>query len=245
MERYERMYQWTAASEAFYAPAEIAEGQVIADFGCGPGHAAVEFAKRVGPRGYVHGLDINAEFVTRAKANAKKAGLSERITFHLLQDSRLPLPDAGLDRVVARNTIIYVEDPVFTYREFRRVLRPGGLAHAIEGDWNLTAVEPIPTAEWREVIRAASWAWRRPEIGRKLYGIARRAGFAEVSLQVVTIPDTNGRLRGMIQSVVAYARQSGKLDGEKLDAMLERVNRAMEEGSYLAISPQFLVTART
>src|SRR5262249_15080096 len=35
---------------------------------------------------------------------------------------------------------------------------------------------------------------------RKLYGIARRAGFAEVALQVLTKPDTDGPLLGMIQT---------------------------------------------
>ena len=64
-------------------------------------------------------------------------------------------PDASLDAVVARNTLIYVDDPVATLAEFRRVLKPGGIAHAIEGDWRLTAVEPVGTTEWRAVIEAA------------------------------------------------------------------------------------------
>jgi len=243
LERYEKMYQWSSASEGFYAPADITEGKVVADFGCGPGHAAIEFAKRVGPSGHVHALDINAEFASRATDRAQQAGLGERITVHLLRDSRLPLPDDSLDRIVARNTIIYVEDPVITYREFHRVLRTGGIAHAIEGDWSLTVVEPVPTALWREVVEAASWAWPRPEMGRKLYGIVRRAGFHNVSLQVVTIPDTEGRLNGMIQSVAQYARESGNIDGGKLDSILETIQRARDDGSYLAISPQFLVTA--
>src|SRR5262249_32625432 len=58
--RYETMYQWSAAAEAFYAPAGIGAGQVVVDFGCGPGHTAIEFARRVGGAGHVHALDINA-----------------------------------------------------------------------------------------------------------------------------------------------------------------------------------------
>jgi SAM-dependent methyltransferase len=243
MARYETMYQWNPASEAFYVPAKLGEGHVVADFGCGPGHAAIEFAKRVGPTGHVHAFDINAEFVRRARARADASGLGDRITLYLLEDARLPLPDAGLDRVVARNTIIYVADPVATFAEFRRVLRPGGLAHAIESDWRLTAVEPVPTEEWRVLIEAASWAWPRPEIGRGLYGFARRAGFEEVSIQVLTSPDTEGRLLGMIQTVAGYARQSGKLEAGRIDAILQTVEGAMAQDTYLAISPQFVVTA--
>ena len=36
--------------------------------------------------------------------------------------------DGSLDRVVVRNTLIYVADPAVTFAEFRRVLRPGGIA---------------------------------------------------------------------------------------------------------------------
>lgn len=243
MERYETMYQWNPASEEFYAAAKMEPGQVIGDFGCGPGHAAIEFSKRAGPSGHVHAFDINAEFVRRTRARAEDQGLGDQVTVHLLKDARLPCPDASLDRIIARNTIIYVEDPVETFREFRRVLRPGGIAHAIEGDWRLTAIEPVPTEEWRAVVEAASWAWPRPEMGRKLYGCARQAGFPEVAIQVLTSPDTQGRLNGMVQTVASYAKESGEIEISRVDAVLERIDQAKTEGSYLAISPQFIVTA--
>jgi SAM-dependent methyltransferase len=241
--RYETMYQWTAAAEAFYAPAGIGAGQTVADFGCGPGHAAIEFARRVGPTGHVHALDINAEFIARTRARAAAAGLADRITAHLLEDAGLPLADAALDRIVARNTLVYVQEPLATLTEFRRVLKPGGIAHAIEGDWSLTAVEPVPTAEWRAFVEAAGGAWRTPEIGRKLYGLARRAGFSDIAVQVVTRPDSEGRLLGMIRTVADYARDGGRLDAARIDAILQTVERGLADGTYLAVAPQFLVTA--
>lgn len=241
--RYETMFQWNPASEHFYDAARIGEGHVVADFGCGPGHAAIEFAKWVGPEGHVHALDINEEFVQRARVRAEAQDLGDRITAHHLRDTRLPMPDASLDRVVARNTIIYVDDPVFTFGEFRRVLRPGGIAHAIEGDWRLTAVEPVPTPDWRAFIEAASWAWPRPEVGRALYGFARRAGFDDVSVQVLTSTDTSGRLLGMIDTVAGYARSSGEIEDGAVDAILDCVKQALSNGTYLAIAPQFVVTA--
>lgn len=244
MERYETMYQWNPATEVFYTSAKINPGLVVGDFGCGPGHAAVEFANRVGETGHIHALDINTEFVRRTQARAKRNGLEERITVHLLEDARLPLPDESLDRIIARNTLIYVEDPGETLTEFRRVLKPGGLAHVIEGDWRLTAVEPVPTEEWRALIEAASWAWPRPEIGRKLYGYARKAGFDDIEIQVLTSPDKEGRLDGMIQTVAGYARERGKIASSRIDTILETIRRAITEGRYLAISPQFVLTAR-
>jgi ubiquinone/menaquinone biosynthesis C-methylase UbiE len=243
MERYETMYQWNPATAHFYSSARIEEGLSVGDFGCGPGHAAIEFAKCVGPEGHVHALDINAEFTRRAHERAISQGLDDRITVHLLQDARLPLADRCLDRVIARNTIIYVPDPVYTFTEFRRVLRAKGIALAIESDWRLTAVEPVPTEDWRAMIEAASWAWPHPEIGRGLYGVARRAGFNEISLQVLTQPDLDGRLHGMIQTVAGFAREGGKLSDHRIDAILETVDQSLKDRTYLAISPQFVVTA--
>lgn len=242
MARYETMYQWSDAAEAFYAPAEIGEGQAVADFGCGPGHTAVEFARRVGPSGHVHALDINAEFISRTRARAEEAGVADRITAHLIETEQLPLPDGALDRATARNTIIYVRDPMATFEEFRRVLKPGGIAHAIESDWSLTAVEPL-AGEWRALVAAASWAWPTPEIGRNLYGIARRAGFSQVEVRVLTKPDAVGRLLGMIRTVASYAREGGEMDAARIDAILRTVEHSLAEGTYLAITPQFVVTA--
>jgi hypothetical protein len=72
-------------------------------------------------------------------------------------------------------------------------------------------VEPLG-AEWQAMVEAARWAWRLPEIGRKLYGIARQAGFSKVELQVLTRPDADGRLLGMIKTVAGYAIESGQMD---------------------------------
>jgi ubiquinone/menaquinone biosynthesis C-methylase UbiE len=82
--RYETMYQWSAAAEAFYAPADIRTGQVVVDFGCGPGHTAIEFARRVGPTGHVVAFDVNAEFIKRTQKRAEVAGFADRITAQLL-----------------------------------------------------------------------------------------------------------------------------------------------------------------
>jgi hypothetical protein len=66
---------------------------------------------------------------------------------------------------------------------------------------------------------------------------------SKVALQVLTKPDTEGRLLPMIRTVAGYARKSGQLDVKRLDAALEAVERGLVDGNYLAITPQFLVTA--
>jgi ubiquinone/menaquinone biosynthesis C-methylase UbiE len=243
LERYESMFQWNPASANLFEPADVQAGHVVGDFGCGPGHMAVELAGWVGAAGHVHAFDINAEFVSRARERAAAAGLGERITVHLLAGAELPLPAASLDRMLARNTLVYVDDPQVTLAEFRRVVRPGGKAHMIEGDWGLTFVEPIPPEEWQALVAAASHAFRTPLVGRKLPGLARRSGFAGVALKVIANPDSGGRLLGMVRNLAGYAREGGRLDPARIDAVLEIAETAARNGDFLALTPQFVVTA--
>src|SRR5215831_3818614 len=218
-------------------------GHIVADFGCGLGHTAIEIAKWVGPGGHVHALDINSEFVTQSRKNANAAGVGDRVTAHQCDGSILPLPDESLDRLTTRNTIIYVDDPERTIREFRRVLRVGGRVHAIEGDWPMMVIEPVPSKDWAALVNAASHACRTPDIGRKLYGLMGRAGFSDISVKVITRPDTDGRLLPMIKNMAEYARSSGKINHADVETILSTIEHAISQESYLALAPQFVVTA--
>ena len=65
----------------------------------------------------------------------------------------------------------------------------------------MMAIEPVPSEDWAALVNAASYACRTPDIGRKLYGLMRRAGFSEIAVKVVTRPDTDGRLLPMIENM--------------------------------------------
>ena len=228
---------------ALYEPADIRPRQLVADFGCGPGYTAIEIAKWVGPDGHVHALDINREFVAQSRKNAEAAGVADRITSHECDGRLLPLPDGSLDRVTTRNTLIYVDDPERTIQEFHRVVKIGGKVHAIEGDWPMMVIEPVPSADWVALVNAASHACRTPDIGRKLYGLMERAGFTSIDVQVITRPDTDGRLLPMVKNMAGYARSSGKLTDVDIDKVLSGIELAISEKSYLGLAPQFIVTA--
>src|SRR5262249_20382670 len=97
LDRYERMFQLNPASSALYEPADIRVGHIVADFGCGPGHSAIEIAKWVGPSGHVHALDINSDFVSQSRKNANAAGVGDRVTAHQC--------DASILGAAARSTM--------------------------------------------------------------------------------------------------------------------------------------------
>lgn len=242
LDAYEEMFRWRPQLEPLLAPARLSPGLSVADYGCGPGHLTVELARRVGPAGRVHALDLNAEFVRRTRARAEAEGVAGCVTVHHVTSDGIPLPPGTLDRVVCKNVLEYVDDPARTLASFRAALRPGGIAHVIDSDWALLAVEPLGLERTSELFAAARHAYRTPQIGRQLHRLFRRAGFRDVEVQVLANADLKGHMAPIVWNMVGYARSSGKLAPAVLDAMVADVKRAIEAGEFLLLLPQFLVT---
>jgi ubiquinone/menaquinone biosynthesis C-methylase UbiE len=243
VEAYEDMFRWRPEMAPLLAPAEIGEGQVVVDYGSGPGMLSLELARRVGAVGHVHAVDINDLFLQRAAKHAEGARVRDRITFHRIEKDLLPLEGSSVDRIVCKNVLEYVDDPVATLRDFRRVLRPGGLVHAIDSDWGMLVVEPIGPERLARIFDAASIAYRTPLIGRKLHGLMRAAGFTDVRVAVLTGPDTKGWTAPILLNMAHYARESQRLAATEIDRFVEDVKSAIEEKTYMLVLPQFLVTA--
>ncbi len=243
MARYEAMFSWRDGQEVLIAAAELREGQTVVDYGCGPGGLAVELARRVGSTGKVVGLDINADFLERTHARAAEEDVAERIETRLVSDDTLPVESQAVDRVICKNVLEYVPEPQSTIDEFHRILRPGGIAHATDSDWGAVMFEPA-RERFAQIMEAASVAFRTPLIGRSLYGMFRRAGFSDVKVQVLAAADTNGALRGVLHNMAGYALTSGQVGKADVEAFIADVDRALNDETYFAVLPQFLVTGR-
>jgi ubiquinone/menaquinone biosynthesis C-methylase UbiE len=242
LDAYDEMFRWRPEMDALIAPAEIAAGQSVLDYGCGPGWLAIELARRVGPSGRVHAADVNQDFLSRATAHVATEGMRERVTFHHIRGESIPLADRGLDRVVTKNVLEYVTDLHATLVEMRRVLKPGGRLHVVDSDWGMLAVEPFGAEAIGELFAAASIAYRTPLIGRKLHGAMRASGFVDVKVQILASPDTRGHFSPIVSNMASYARTSGRMDAAKIDRLLDALKRSLQDGTYLLVLPQFLVT---
>jgi SAM-dependent methyltransferase len=136
----------------------------------------------------------------------------------------------------------YVPDVAATLAEFRRVVKPGGLAHVIDSDWGLLAVEPLGSERLAELFDAAKHAYKTPHIGRKLWGAMRTAGFRDVKVKILASADTKGHMAPILFNMMAYARTSGRMPKTKLEALAADLKKWLADGTFLLILPQFLVT---
>lgn len=107
------------------ALASLKVGQTVLDLGAGAGFDAFIAARAVGPAGRVIGVDMTAEMVAKARANAKKGGY-ENVEFRLGEIEALPVADGTVDVIISNCVINLCPDKRPVYREAFRVLKPGG-----------------------------------------------------------------------------------------------------------------------
>ena len=94
----------------------------ILDAGTGTGYFAILLSK-AGHR--VTGVDLTPAMLAEAVRTARSEGVSP--VFIRMDAQATDFPDESFDAVVSRNLTWTLPDPEAAYREWRRVLRPGGV----------------------------------------------------------------------------------------------------------------------
>ncbi len=100
-------------------------GKSVLDFGCGLGGADIALVEHHRASTVV-GVDIDAGLIARAQGFAARKGLSDDVRFQKVDPGPLPFADQSFDTVVSKDVILHIADKLALYRDFARVLRPGG-----------------------------------------------------------------------------------------------------------------------
>ncbi|MGA0566192.1 methyltransferase domain-containing protein [Rathayibacter sp. KR2-224] len=178
-----RSHSWrTAENSAGYLLPHLKTGFHVLDVGSGPGTITLDLARFVSP-GPVIGIDASAQVVVDANALARDNDL-HNVSFQTGDAYSLDFPDATFDVVHAHQVLQHLSDPVAALREFRRVLKPGGVVAARDVDYGATIWHPqLPgLAEWLSVyVEAAHTSGGEPHAGRRLKAWAIQAGFDDVA----------------------------------------------------------------
>ena len=107
------------------AIAALRPGETVLDLGSGGGFDAFLAAKQVGPKGHVIGVDMTADMVSKARANAVKIGATN-VDFRLGEIEHLPIADGTVDAIMSNCVVNLSPDKGAVFREAHRVLKPGG-----------------------------------------------------------------------------------------------------------------------
>ena len=246
-EQFERMLP---ALEEFrvrvIANAEIREGDVVLDVGTGDGLIAFAALEEVGAGGRVVFSDVSEDLLAECRRLATEVGVVDRSDFVRASADALPFGRDSVDVVTARSVLIYLLEKEPAFREFHRVLRPGGRLSIFE-PINIFCHEQrskfyygLDVSPVQHLANKVMARWREPPDQhpllnfdeRDLFRFAEDAGFEDVRMDY----RAETKLEQWTTSWEAFRRSSGNpLDPtpeEEIAEALEPAERAEFE-AYL------------
>ena len=196
--------------------ARLVPDMALLDIGTGDGVVGFRAIERLGKNVRVIFTDISAPLLQYTEMLAKRRNTAEQCTFLQCSAENLSaIADSSMDAVVARASVAYVADKMAAFREFYRVLKPGGrmsiaepimqdeafaaraLKKAVEarsgqsGDGFLPLLHRWKAAQFPDTEQSCA---ANPLVNfseRDFLNFARGAGFSEIHLQLaidVTAP---------------------------------------------------------
>jgi arsenite methyltransferase len=173
--------------------AQLAEGDTVLDVGCGDG--LIAFGALDHGAGPVVFSDISSDLLAECRRLAAELGVAQRCRFVQASAEDLnPIEDASVDVVTTRSVLIYVRDKAAAFREFRRVLRPGG---------RISLYEPIN--------RFGVDERRRPDryFGYDVATVAREAAKVRAIYEEIQPPEADPMLDFDERDLLAQAEEAG------------------------------------
>lgn len=183
-------------TRALFARVGIAPTARCLDVGCGGGDVTRELAQ-IASDGFVVGTDLDATQVELARAETAKAGV-DNVEFRV-NDVLQPTADAQqFDVVYARFLFTHLADPAKALENIRARVGPGGVLVVEDIDCSGHFCYPPSPAFARYVewyIETARARGCDPNIGPRLPGLLRDAGFDDIAMNVVQPAGFSGEVK--------------------------------------------------
>src|SRR4051812_29778066 len=204
------------------------------EIGAGTGYFSLNLLQAGGVEDAV-ATDISPGMLDALSAAARDLGVASRVSTVRTEAERLPFPDDSFDLVFGHAVLHHLPDLGASFREFRRVLKPGGvLAFAGEPSHYGDRLAAWP----KRAALAVSPAWRRLVGAGRRIGVDDPAEAHEHALEHVV--DVHAFTPGDLNDFARGAGFEGvRVSGEELVAgWFGWANRTLESTAEIRQVPQ-------
>jgi len=136
-------------------------GAKVLDAGCGIGGSSRILAQEF--KFNVTGIDIVEEFIATAQflteLTGKNHDFNNLIEFKQGSILEIPFPDGEYDAVLSQHTLMNIQEKDVVFKEFSRVLKPGGLLflHEVVQKSDIPIDLPVPWAASHDISFLNAW----------------------------------------------------------------------------------------
>ncbi len=204
----------------------------VLDAGCGDGLLTLAIARR--HRGWsLLGVDLREDLLAGARQRARDRSLAN--AEFVPGDLEQPLPERGVDAVLAVECLSEIPDDRRALRMMAEALAPGGLL-----------VAQVPDRDWQPVLRGSPGTWREQvRQGYTAEGLEtamRDAGLEEVAVRptyrslAAGAQEIRDRIkdRGLLVRLLAFPFLAAAVRLERLGVGIGRPNALIAVGSRVA-----------
>lgn len=172
--------------------AKVREGHRILDIGTGVGEPALTAALRVGPKGYVLGIDQASQMILFAKRRVEQLQLSQ-LEFREVDAEELSGLEEDFDAVLSRWGMMFIPDCKATFEHIFRMLKPGGhLALSVWAEPENTPTISLPYEVLKSYVTLPEISHELPGAFRfsnpeHLVNILKSIGFESIETEFVNV----------------------------------------------------------
>ncbi len=228
-------------SDTFY-PA----GDRVLEAGCGVGAQTVILARN-SPGARFLSIDLSGDSLLAARRRTASAGISN-VSFLRGDIFRLPFREEFFDHVFLCFVLEHLSDPVKALRCLRRVLKAGGTITVTEGDHGSAYFHPDSPCARKTIqclVDIQAGMGGNSLIGRQLYPLLVKAGFADVAIspRIIYVDSsrpalvegfTKNTFIAMVEGVKEQALRKGLMDEAEWDRGIDELYRsAGKDGTFL------------
>jgi len=159
------------------AIASLQPGETVLDLGSGGGFDCFLAARAVGETGWVIGVDMTPEMVSKARENAVNAGFNN-VEFRLGEIEHLPVADKSVDVIISNCVINLSPEKHKVFDDAFRVLKPGG---------RLAVSDVVATSELPQEVKNDLALYAGCMAGASLISeveaMLKKSGFSHIRIQ--------------------------------------------------------------